>query len=536
MNERVNNIKTKFSEFWGSRSKKQKIALISSIVAIIALAAIITYFATRVTYKPLYSNLTASEVGQIKEQLDADGVKYQIGEGGTAIMVPENQADDLLVSLASQGYPQSGEIDYSFFSENAGFGMTDNEFNVLKIASIQTELAKLLKQMDGINDAKVMLSIPEKSTFVTSGENAEDSSASIVLDTQAGQQFSDEQIKTLYNLVAKSVPNLNTDNIIITNQYNEYFDLTSNSISGANGAGNAANQLAVKKQIERDLQRQVQSLLSNIMGAGKAVVTVTSDIDFTQEQRTEKLVEPVDKENMTGITISAQKISETYSGTGAAAAGNAEADGATDNFTDYQQAGDTGTGDYERTEDTVNNEVNRIKRQITESPYRVRDLGIQVVLEPPTADDPTSLPADTEAAVQDMLASIVRTSIDKNSAGDLTNADVAQKINVSVQKLNGKATTATDAGTTIPWWIWVIGGVLVVAIGLLTFFIIRSRRQNREEEYYDDEEYYDEEMDVEDIANEKDSEATVRRKQLEKMAKDKPEDFAKLLRTWISED
>ena len=288
MNERVNNIKTKFSGFWGSRSKKQKIALISSIVAIIALAAIITYFATRVTYKPLYSNLTASEVGQIKEQLDAEGVKYQIEEGGTTILVPENQADDLLVSLASQGYPQSGEIDYSFFSENAGFGMTDNEFNVLKVASVQTELAKLLKQMDGIKDAKVMLSIPEKSTFVTSSENAEESSASIVLDTQAGQQFSDEQIKTLYNLVAKSVPNLNTDNIVITNQYNEYFDLTSDSIAGANGAGNAASQLAVKKQIERDLQRQVQSLLSNIMGAGKAVVTVTSDIDFTQEQRTEK--------------------------------------------------------------------------------------------------------------------------------------------------------------------------------------------------------------------------------------------------------
>ena len=43
-------------------------------------------------------------------------------------------------------------------------------------------------------------------------------------------------------------------------------------------------------------------------------------------------------------------------------------------------------------------------------------------------------------------------------------------------------------------------------------------------------------MEIEDIADEKDSESTVRRKQLEKMAKDKPEDFAKLLRTWISED
>ena len=37
-------------------------------------------------------------------------------------------------------------------------------------------------------------------------------------------------------------------------------------------------------------------------------------------------------------------------------------------------------------------------------------------------------------------------------------------------------------------------------------------------------------------AEEKETEATIRRKQLEKMAKEKPDDFAKLLRSWIAED
>ncbi|MFE7493669.1 hypothetical protein ACFU42_02085, partial [Bacillus velezensis] len=40
-----------------------------------------------------------------------------------------------------------------------------------------------------------------------------------------------------------------------------------------------------------------------------------------------------------------------------------------------------------------------------------------------------------------------------------------------------------------------------------------------------------------DINEEKiETEETVRRKQLEKMAKEKPEDFAKLLRSWLDED
>ena len=43
-------------------------------------------------------------------------------------------------------------------------------------------------------------------------------------------------------------------------------------------------------------------------------------------------------------------------------------------------------------------------------------------------------------------------------------------------------------------------------------------------------------MEVPDLPDEQDSEATVKRKQLEKLAKEKPDDFAKLLRSWIAED
>ncbi|CAM5345669.1 Flagellar M-ring protein OS=Lysinibacillus sphaericus OT4b.31 OX=1285586 GN=fliF PE=3 SV=1 [Lysinibacillus sphaericus] len=41
---------------------------------------------------------------------------------------------------------------------------------------------------------------------------------------------------------------------------------------------------------------------------------------------------------------------------------------------------------------------------------------------------------------------------------------------------------------------------------------------------------------IDDINEEIETEATMRRKQLEKMAKEKPDDFAKLLRSWIAED
>ena len=78
-----------------------------------------------------------------------------------------------------------------------------------------------------------------------------------------GYQFEENQIKALYQLVSKSVPNLPTDNIVIMNQNFEYFDLKNeNNFSGST----FANQQEIKKEIERDIQRQVQNMLGTIDG------------------------------------------------------------------------------------------------------------------------------------------------------------------------------------------------------------------------------------------------------------------------------
>ena len=69
---------------------------------------------------------------------------YQIAPGGTSILVPEEQVDSLLVQLASEGYPQTGSIDYSF-ANSSGFGMTDNEFNLLKKQQLKLKLLNFSK-------------------------------------------------------------------------------------------------------------------------------------------------------------------------------------------------------------------------------------------------------------------------------------------------------------------------------------------------------------------------------------------------------
>lgn len=527
MNEKLRNYSNNIKNFWENRSKKQKILGISSILLIVLLIAIISFFSTNTTMVPLYSNLTPSEAGSIKENLDSKGIKSEVADSGKTIKVPKENVDTLKVELAAEGIPESGNIDYSFFSQNAGFGMTDNEFDVVKLKAMQTELSNLIKEIDGVEDAKVMINMPKKEIFVN--EQNGQASASIVLTTKPGSNFSESQIKALYNLVSKSVPNLSNDNIVIMNQNFEYFDL-----KNENSTGNTfVEQMDIKRQIERDIQRRVQSMLGTMMGYDKIVATVTADIDFTQENREENLVEPVDKENMKGIEISAQNITETYSGKGANAGGIPEGtDPADSNGSTYVE-GDESDGDYEKVNNSINYEVNKIHKQIVESPYKIRDLGIQVMVEPPNPEDLNSLPLSTKDDITKLLSTIIRTSIDKKEGTDVSDQEIQNKIAVSVQKFDGKLQQEDEKNPVIPWWIYLIGGILLIVIAILIIFMIRSRKKEEieEEPYMQTEPIY-----IADVNEEHETENSLRKKQLEKMAKEKPDEFAKLLRTWISED
>jgi flagellar M-ring protein FliF len=531
MNEMMKKYANSIKNFWQSRTKKQKGIYLGSLLLLIAVIGIFSFFINRTTFVPLYSNLSPSEAGTVKQSLDTKGVKSELADGGTTIKVPDDVVDDLKVQLAAEGLPKTGSIDYSFFSQNAGLGTTDNEFNMIKLDAMQTELANLIKGIEGVQDAKVMINLPEKGIFVT--DKGEAASASIVVNTKPGYQFSDAQIKGLYQLVSKSVPNLPTDNIVIMNQFFEYFDLNNdkNTLAGSNFTTN--NE--IKKQVERDIQRQVQTMLATMIGQDKVVVSVSADIDFTQEKSTENLVTPVDKDNMKGIAISAENIKEAFTGNGSQAGGTPQSGTSTDSLGSSYLSGSGSNGDYEKTDDKVNYEVNRVRKQIVESPYKIRDLGIQVMVEPPKPNDPKSLSTSTVKDISNILGTIVRTTIDKSSTGKpLTNQDVQNKIVVSVQPFNGKISTAKVAQASLPWWIFVVGGVLVAAVLVLLLLFLRSRKPTIDEDSEDVSQA--ETLYVPDVNEEKENEGTVRRKQLEKMAKEHPDEFAKLLRTWIAED
>lgn len=539
MKEKIMNYLNKSKTYWKERTKLQKGIYIGSVIGILALVVIISLLATKTNFTPLYNDLSMQEANQIKTELDAQGIPYEIEDGGTTINVPEEKKDSLLIELAGQGIPNSGNIDYSFFSENTSWGVTDNEFNMLKLDAMQTELANLIKGIDGIKDAQVMINIPEEPVFVS--EQAESASASIVLHTDPGYKFQGNQINALYTLVSKAVPNLPADNIAIMNQYFEYFD--KDELMNSPGQNNDYTyQQTVKKDIERDLQKRVQQMLGTIVGQENVIVSVTTDIDFTQENRVEEIVEPVDEQNMEGVPISVEKIQESYTGRpdevgGVAGTGDEDIAG-------YQGTDESENGDYELVKETINSEYNRIKKEIVESPYKIRDLGMQVAVNNVKNKNDNEIEyltqQDQEIVEQGMMSilnSIVTTTVDKSYEEELEESLDQNSISVTFQEFADRSPQVDVKPTKIPVWAYIVGGILVVLLIVLFILLIRRRNVVEEEsEIIEEETPFITEQKVDPIKVDQDSEQMMQEKQLEKMAKDKPDEFAKLLRSWIGDE
>jgi flagellar M-ring protein FliF len=546
MKEKLLVYKKKLTESWGSFSKTTKWSIIGTFVATLLLLSIIVFFSSRTSYAALYTNLSPAEAGEIKTAIEEQGIPVQISSDGKAVSVPNEEIANLKVSLAADGIPKSGNVNYSIFSENMGLGMTDRHFDVVERDAMQNELADLIKQIDGVTEANVMITLPKENVWITDEEQV--ATASVVVKGDPTFQLDQKQINGLYHLISKSVPNLPPEQIVIMDQNGQVFEIQDENETDTT-LSVYQQQREIKKDIEKDIQRELQQMLGLTLGRDKVVVSVMASIDFTKEKREENLVEPVNKETNEGIDISVERIVETYSSEGPTA-DDVTGVGETE-IANYPGLALGGNSESEKTEERVNREVNRINRQIELSPYVIDDITINVGVEPPNPKDLESLTQQNIADISNLLKNTVSTSLSMNG-NQVTDAQLDDRISVFATEFQGK--TIVNGGkpeesllniNNIPNYVLIFIGVglaLLILIVLIIVFVIRKRKREELEEEFEYEMFEpplstirtdeDEEMDLSEF----NTKANPKRKTIEKLAKGRPEDFAKLLRTWMSED
>lgn len=529
MKEKWLQLKDKAVAYWQTLNKRQQVFAVGSVALLIGSLALILILASRPDYEVVYTNLEEADTGEITQRLKEAGIPYRISTDGGTISVPSKQAAQVRVDLAAEGLPSSGSIGYELFQQNMTFGTTEETFGVLERDAMAGELARMIRQVQGVRDANVMINLPKETVWITDEEGT--STASIILDIDPNFSLTQDQINGLYLLVSRSVPKLPVENITILDQNsNLLMALDMDDDDAANNRLETASHQTIRKQFEQDIQRDVRQLLGTLIGQDKVVVSVIANLNFDQEKRVEELVEPVSEEDNEGIAISVERIQESFNGEGASEAtvGTGETDIPT-----YPATGGSADSESERLEERVNYEVSRITKEIAAQPYRVEDLTINVGVEPP---DPTNIASISEngldTAIQTILSNIVRASI--QSDVELTDDQIANKISVTPHPFMGHPSVEEEPVLS-PLWLTVIIILAAIAVGGGVAWVVIRRRRAREAE---EEELTPQPVgpEVPSLHNLPENEEAVMRKQLQSLARNKPDEFAGLLRTWLSEE
>ncbi|MBN2983594.1 MULTISPECIES: flagellar basal-body MS-ring/collar protein FliF [Cohnella] len=523
MSERWARIREKWLSFWNQYSKKQKWMLASSAAFLVITIIVLTYVFTRTEYELAFQDLDSADAAAITEYLDGSGIPYKLGSGGTSISVPSADASKVKIAVGSQGLVQNGSLGFAEMSNNSSMiGTTDQEFEVKYRNALNGEIQQLLLGMQGIQKAKVLVNLPEESVFLNDSER-ERATASVMLTFKPSFRPSQEEIDSYFNLVKTSVPNLSVEDITITSQNSQ---LTPSAAIGGTGAVSGTlldQQFEVQRKFENGIKNNIQQFLSTLVGMDSMVVSVVSSLNFDQKTMQEQLVQPLENNDNRGIIISESNTSESYEGTDGAAGGVAGT-GETD-ITNYPSGGGSTGTTSERTSTTTNYEPSRVTTNTTFAPYQVKDLSVSVAL------DSSKVTPETQQAIQQKLVNDVRTLL-ADSGQDLSAEAMANRVSVITQTFDAAADESSGISASTYW----LAGLGVLALALLAgggYFVYRRRKAAREAEAVPEDVPRVElpTIDIDSVS----SESQVR-KQLEGLAKRKPDEFVNLLRTWLVDE
>ncbi|MBI5947945.1 MAG: flagellar M-ring protein FliF [Chloroflexi bacterium] len=376
-------------ERWNDLPRGRQLAL----AGIVAGTIVVLYFVFVASSSPnlvvAFSGLAPEDSAAIADQLEKDGVAYEIGGGGSTVSVPANKVAEVRIKLAQAGLPKGGAIGLEIF-DKTNFGATDFVQQVNFRRGLEGELARSINTLDGVRGSRVHIVMPKEAIFK---EDQQPATASVLLDLKPGANLSQDQVRGITNLVTNSVEGLHMGGVTIIDETGHVlFDGSTMDSPFATGA--TSNQLELQRQYEVALQRDLESTLTRVVGPGRSAITVRAQLNFdkvTQDQDTYAAA-------ASAVPRSSTTSSETFSGA-AATAGGVPGTGANNGAA---AAGSTtgGNSTYTRSSTTVNNEIGRTTTTTVKAPGSVDRLSVSVVLdESVTAAQEASLTAAIAAAV-----------------------------------------------------------------------------------------------------------------------------------------
>jgi len=320
-------------------SFNQKIMLGAVAMATVISISVFTLWIQKEDKGVLFANLSAEDAGSAMDELRKMNVAFELENGGTTILVPENMVNSLRIDLHSKGLVTDSVTGFEIFDEMKMGSITEFMQNVNYQRALEGELTRTIESLSSVQSARVHLVLPKPSIF---NKDMAGATASVTLKLGRGVRLADNQIGGIQSLVASSVQNLSMDNVRI-------HDITGRELSNAvqdDEVGRSETQLELRKEVERHLAAKAQSMLDKVLGHGKSIVQVSATLNFEKIESEREIFDPQ------GIVVRSEERTETN---------------------------DPGNGTEEHS--LTNNEINRTVEHVVSEVGNVTNLSVSVMVD-----------------------------------------------------------------------------------------------------------------------------------------------------------
>lgn len=202
----------------------------------------------------------------------------------------QSQRDAALLEIVKSGLMDQN-VGLEIF-DKGDFTSTKDDKRIRLARAINGELARLIRKMDGIDNASVFISIPEQTMFSSMQKPV---TATVQLTTKlSGEKLPPLKIKAITNLLLGSVAGLTADNISIT-------DTSGNVYSSIIGAED--EMLQKVEENDKYMQQKVNAQLDRLIGKGNFIATVSTSLKQSPVEKSSIIYDPNQKASVSEQTF-----------------------------------------------------------------------------------------------------------------------------------------------------------------------------------------------------------------------------------------
>lgn len=230
------------------------------------------------------SGIDAGTAAEFADALRAARIPVEIDALTGDVQVPGERLQDARMALATAGLGDGDGPGMAMIERDPGFGVSQFVEIARYQRALETELAKTIRQLRPIREARVHLALPRPSAFTRQQQPA---GASVVVGLLPGRFLKPDEVQAIQHLVANGIPNLVPERVTVVDESGRLLTRDAGS-----PAAIRTEQFALTREKEASLAARVMNLIEPLVGVGRVRSEVAIDMDFSSVEEAREIYAP----------------------------------------------------------------------------------------------------------------------------------------------------------------------------------------------------------------------------------------------------